>query len=206
MSAASYAKGSNGAGSAVAPGSLIQIYSSLPGPDRLLRDLCHGQHSWVELVLALAGFRRPINQFPSSSLINAQVPFEIASSSTSMVLIVNEVPSAPVSVPVIPQAPGIFTAPPDGQHNEIFVYVDPAEQDSEDRRAAIAKRHVCDSYGARSAWHSWILLCNRPWAAHAVRLRRIRFRLTVRPGFLRPNQVTLAADELNIHMSAIGCT
>jgi uncharacterized protein (TIGR03437 family) len=58
--------------------------------------------------------------------INAQLPFEITNSSATMVTTVNGVPSAPITVPVTPQAPGVFTVPPDGEHNAIFIYVDPS--------------------------------------------------------------------------------
>jgi uncharacterized protein (TIGR03437 family) len=48
--------------------------------------------------------------------VNAQLPFEVlaagqTSGSVTMVVTVNNVPIAPMAVPVVPQAPGVFSIP-----------------------------------------------------------------------------------------------
>jgi len=128
INAASVAKTASNAGSAVAPGSLIQVYSSLAGATQASAQS-------APFPLFLGGVSVTFDDFPAAiqsvvpsgpyPFINAQLPFEITNSSTTMVVIVNGVPSAPVTVPVTPQAPGVFTIPPDGEHNAIFIYVDP---------------------------------------------------------------------------------
>ena len=130
LNAASYAKNSSGSGSAVAPGSLIQIYSSLPGATQAVAVSAPFPISLGGVSVTFDGISAPIQSvFPSSTsaVVNAQVPFEITGSSATMVLTVNGTPSAPVTVPVTPQAPGIFTVPPDGQHNAVFIYIDPTD-------------------------------------------------------------------------------
>jgi uncharacterized protein (TIGR03437 family) len=129
VNAASFAKNASGAGSAVAPGSLIQVYSSLDGATEATAQSAPLPFSLGGVSVTFDGIPAaielvaPLGPFP---FINVQLPFEITNSSTSMVVTVNGVPSVPVSVPVVSQAPGIFTSPPDGQHNVIFLYVDPA--------------------------------------------------------------------------------
>ena len=129
INAASYAKNASGAGSAVAPGSLIQVYSSLGGAAEASAQSTPLPFSLGGVSVTFDGVPAAIETVaPSGALpsLNLQLPFEITNPSSSMVVMVNGVPSAPVSVPVTPQAPGIFTNPPDGQHNAIFVYIDPA--------------------------------------------------------------------------------
>ena len=128
VNAASFAKSASGAGSAVAPGSLIQVYSSLAGAAESSAQSTPFPDSLGGVSVTFDGLPGAIYSVSPSGafpFINVQIPFEITNSSTSMAVIVNGVPSAPVSVPVKPQVPGIFTSPPDGQHNAIFVYLDP---------------------------------------------------------------------------------
>jgi uncharacterized protein (TIGR03437 family) len=64
-----------------------------------------------------------------------QVPFEVpdmpaaaqSAASTSVVVTSNKIASAAMAVPIIPQAPGIFTVPPNGLGNAVLVFVDPAD-------------------------------------------------------------------------------
>lgn len=128
VNAASFAKDSTGAGAAVAPGSLIQVYSSLVGATAASAEGAPFPASLGGVSVTFDGISAPIQSVvPTGAFpfINVQLPFEITNSTTSMVVMVNGVPSAPMNVPVTPQAPGVFTSPPDGQHNAIFVYLDP---------------------------------------------------------------------------------
>jgi uncharacterized protein (TIGR03437 family) len=129
VNAASFAKSASGAGSAVAPGSLIQIYSSLAGASEASAASAPFQTSLGGVSVTFDGVPAPIQAVAPSGpypFINAQLPFEITNSSSSMVVTVNGVSSAPFAVPVTPQAPGIFTSPANGQSNAIFVYLNPA--------------------------------------------------------------------------------
>lgn len=129
VNAASFAKDPSGAGSAVAPGSLIQVYSSLAGATQASAAGAPFQTSLGGVSVSFDGVPAPIQSVvPAGAypFVNAQLPFEITNSTTQMVVSVNGVASAPMTVPVTPQAPGIFTSPPDGQHNAILVYIDPA--------------------------------------------------------------------------------
>jgi uncharacterized protein (TIGR03437 family) len=47
--------------------------------------------------------------------------------STSVVVTANGIPSAAMAIPIVPQAPGIFTVPPNGLGNAVLVFVDPAD-------------------------------------------------------------------------------
>ena len=129
INAASFAKDASGAGSAVAPGSLIQVYSSLDGATQASAQTASFPLSLGGVSVTFDDIPAPIQAVTPSApypSFNAQLPFEITDSSTTMVVTVNGVPSAPVTVAVTPQAPGVFTSPPDGQHNAIFVYIEPA--------------------------------------------------------------------------------
>ena len=129
VNAASFAKSATGAGSAVAPGSLIQIYTSLAGATEASASSAPFQTSLGGVSVTFDGIPAPIQAVvPTGAypFINAQLPFEITNSSSSMVVTVNGVSSAPFAVPVTPQAPGIFTSPANGQSNAIFVYLNPA--------------------------------------------------------------------------------
>jgi uncharacterized protein (TIGR03437 family) len=129
VNAASFAKSASGAGSAVAPGSLIQIYTSLAGATEASAASAPFLTSLGGVSVTFDGIPAPIQAVvPTGAypFINAQLPFEITNSSSSMVVTVNGVSSAPFAVPVTPQAPGIFTSPANGQSNAIFVYLNPA--------------------------------------------------------------------------------
>jgi uncharacterized protein (TIGR03437 family) len=135
LNAASYAKNANGQGSPVAPGSLVQIYATLPGATA-------ASSTTVPLPTSLGSVSVTFNNIPAPlstivptgafPFINAQVPFEVlsagqASATVYAVVTVNGVPSALQPVPIVPAAPGIFTIPPTGQANVVLVYVDPAD-------------------------------------------------------------------------------
>ncbi len=135
LNAASYAKDANGQGSPVAPGSLVQIYATLPGANS-------ESSSTVRLPTSLGGVSVTFNNIPAPlsavvpagtfPFINAQMPFEVlpagqGSATANVVVTVNGVSSATRPVPIVPAAPGVFTIPPTGQANVVLVYVDPAD-------------------------------------------------------------------------------
>ena len=102
-------------GQAVAPGSLVAIYgtnlatATVPGDTVPLSDLINGTS------VTFNGIAAPL-LFVSSGQINAQMPWEAlgpnAASGTVNVVVTNgTVPSAPVSVPLVPIAPGIYSIP-----------------------------------------------------------------------------------------------
>jgi uncharacterized protein (TIGR03437 family) len=125
VNAASFAKEPDGRGSAVAPGSLVSVYGSFPGATE------------GSVQLTFDGIPAPIlgillNGTGSHGFINAQVPYELLkedalSSTVNVAISINGLTSAPVSVPVVAVAPGIFTIPPDGQHSAVLVYVDSSD-------------------------------------------------------------------------------
>jgi uncharacterized protein (TIGR03437 family) len=122
VNAASFAKTAAGTGAAVAPGSLIQIYSSLPGASAASVTGSFQNHLG-NVSVTFNGVNAPLQSvFPSGAYpyINAQLPFEIANSTSSMVVTVNGVSSAPYSVQTTPQAPGVFTIPA-GVGNAVLV-------------------------------------------------------------------------------------
>jgi trimeric autotransporter adhesin len=111
LNAASFAKNASGAGTAVAPGSLVQVYSSLQGATQAsasppyLNSLGGVSVTFDGIPAAI----QSVNPGGAYPFINAQLPFEVTGTSASMVVTVNNVPSAPFPVPITPQAPGIFT-------------------------------------------------------------------------------------------------
>jgi uncharacterized protein (TIGR03437 family) len=68
----------------------------------------------------------------SSGFINAQVPFGVlpaggTSATVDVVVTMNGIASLPKRVQVRAAAPGVFTGPPDGQHNAILIFIDPVD-------------------------------------------------------------------------------
>ncbi len=132
LNAASFAKTSQGTGTAVAPGSLVQIYGSFPGA---LTAAAGGAPYPTSLggvsvsfntVSAALSEVSPTAQYP---FLNVQVPFEVGdrSASASVVMTVNGTMSGSQTVQIVPAAPGIFTIPPNGTGNAILVFTDPAD-------------------------------------------------------------------------------
>lgn len=73
-----------------------------------------------------------ITDASSDGFINAQVPFEVlpagqSSATVDVVVTVNGVASPPQPVHIVAAAPGVFTIPPDGQHNAVLVFTDPTD-------------------------------------------------------------------------------
>jgi uncharacterized protein (TIGR03437 family) len=130
LNAASYAKDADGQGSPVAPGSLIQIYATLPGATA-------ASSATVPLPTSLGGVSVTVNGVPASlsavvptgasPLINAQVPFEVlsggqSSGAANVIVTVKGVSSTGVwQAQVVPVAPGIFTMSQDGRGQAILV-------------------------------------------------------------------------------------
>jgi uncharacterized protein (TIGR03437 family) len=122
VNAASFAKNASGAGAAVAPGSLVQIYSSLAGANAASATAPFPQ-SLGNVSVTFNGTPAPIQSVNPSGpypYVNAQVPFEVTGSSASMIVTVSGVPSAPFTVPIVAQAPGVFTIP-SGLGNAVLV-------------------------------------------------------------------------------------
>jgi uncharacterized protein (TIGR03437 family) len=132
VNAASFAKDSSGLGSAVAPGSLVSIFGTFTGATLADASTVPFSTSLGGVSVTFNGISAPIRDvIPTGAFpfINAQMPFETptASGSVNVVVTVNNVPSAPVTIPVVPAAPGIFTYPADGQSNALLIFVDPAD-------------------------------------------------------------------------------
>ena len=117
LNSASYAKDSQGNGSPVAPGSLVQIYGTNFGSSP-----AHAAAVPLSSA-ALGGVSVTFNNIPAPMLdvsptgaypsIVAQMPSGLPSESTnvSAVVMVNGVASPPQSIPIMPAAPGIFSFP-----------------------------------------------------------------------------------------------
>jgi uncharacterized protein (TIGR03437 family) len=129
LNAASYAKDAKGNGTAVAPGSLVAIFTSALATSA-------GQFTTASLPGSLAGVSVTFNNLPAPMVsvtpggpypyVSAQVPFGVlpsgqASASVPIVVTVNGVPSVLVQTPIVASAPGIFTIPATGQGNAILV-------------------------------------------------------------------------------------
>jgi uncharacterized protein (TIGR03437 family) len=122
VNAASFAKSSIGTGSAVAPGSLVQIYTSLAGAVAASTGAPFPA-TLGNVSVTFNGVAAPIQSVSPSGpypSINAQVPFEVTGSTANMVVTVNNVSSGPFLIPIVAQAPGMFTIPA-GVGNAVLV-------------------------------------------------------------------------------------
>lgn len=138
LNAASFAKDSQGLGTAVAPGSLVAIFGSFPGASvAAAQQIPYSTSAMGGITVAFidsAGNSHPAPlqaTTPTGAypFITAQVPFEVLSggqtSATGQVIVtVNGQPSAAQSVPYVQSAPGIFTIPATGLGTGILVYTD----------------------------------------------------------------------------------
>ena len=99
-------------GQAVAPGSLVSIFGT-----NLAATTASA--STVPLSTTLGGVSVTFNNIPAPLIfvshsaangdqINAQVPYELAGSSSAQVVVTNGTPSAPAAVSLVSAAPGIF--------------------------------------------------------------------------------------------------
>jgi len=133
VNAASYAQ-VNGAGSPVAPGSLVAIFTSqLPGAQAAnfttanlppsLGNVSVTFNSVTSPMVAVS----PTGQYP---YVSAQVPFEAlgpgqSSATVPVVITVNNIPSPTVQASIVASQPGIFTIPATGQGNAILTFLNP---------------------------------------------------------------------------------
>jgi uncharacterized protein (TIGR03437 family) len=133
VNAASYAQ-ANGAGSPVAPGSLVAIFTSILATQVAnfttpsLPDLLNGVSATFNGIPAPIVSVSPTGANP---YVGAQVPFEVlaagqTSATVPVVVTVRGIGSPPVQTLIVPSAPGIFTIPPTGQGNAILVFLNPA--------------------------------------------------------------------------------
>jgi uncharacterized protein (TIGR03437 family) len=131
LNAASYAKDANGLGTAVAPGSLVQIYGSYPGATAQgpasppFPSLLGNTSVTLNGIPAPLSVVAPSGAFP---LINAQIPSGVLPTGktpgvVNVVVTVNGAASPPQTVPIIPAAPGIFTTAQNGLGQAILVNV-----------------------------------------------------------------------------------
>jgi uncharacterized protein (TIGR03437 family) len=115
---------SNQAVSLLAPGSLAQIYSTLPGATTAgastlpFPPLLGGVSVTFNGIPAAMSAVIPTGQYP---VVNVQVPFEITGTIASVIVTANDVSSPAFSVPIVPAAPGIFTTTANGVGQAIFV-------------------------------------------------------------------------------------
>lgn len=135
LNAASFSKNSSGLGSPVAPGSLVAIFGSFSGASMATADTVPFSTSMGNLSVTFNGVQAPLQlvspagQFP---FVTAQVPFEAlpagqTSATVNVVVTVNNVQSAPEQTTIVPAAPGVFTIPPNGQSNAVFIFTDPTD-------------------------------------------------------------------------------
>jgi uncharacterized protein (TIGR03437 family) len=128
VNAASYAQ-SNGAGSPVAPGSLVAIFTSVLATQQ-------GSFSTASLPAMLNGVSVTFNGitapiagvFPTGPypFVNAQVPFEVLSAGQTsamvpVVITVNGIPSTPAQTQIVASQPGIFTLNSQGTGQAVLV-------------------------------------------------------------------------------------
>ena len=133
--AASYAKDANGAGSAIAPGSLVSIFGTFPGATTETAASLPLPTSLGNARVTFNGIPAPLTAVVAEGafpLINAQAPFGIAppaggTGTADVVVTVNGASSAPHAIPTVSASAGVFTIPPTGQGNAILIFVDPAD-------------------------------------------------------------------------------
>jgi uncharacterized protein (TIGR03437 family) len=133
LNAGSFAKDSNGLGTAVAPGSLVAIFGNFPGATVASADTIPYSTNLGGISVSINGTLSPLQSTTPTGafpFVTAQVPFEAlapsqTSASVQIVLNVGGQLSQPMNTPIVAAAPGIFTIPPDGQSNAVLVFVDP---------------------------------------------------------------------------------
>jgi len=133
VNAASYAQ-MNGAGSPVAPGSLVTIFTSALFAQAAnfstatLPSSLGGVSVTFNGVTAPMVAVSPVGQYP---YVSAQVPFEVlaagkTSGTVPVVITVNNTPSPAIQESIVASQPGIFTIPATGQGNAILTFLNPA--------------------------------------------------------------------------------
>jgi uncharacterized protein (TIGR03437 family) len=135
LNGASFSKNSSGLGSPVAPGSLVAIFGSFSGATLATADTVPYSASLGGVSVTFNGVSAPLELVSPAGafpFVTAEVPFEAlpagqTTATVNVVVSVNNVPSAPEQTTIVAAAPGVFTIPPDGQSNGIFVFVDPTD-------------------------------------------------------------------------------
>ena len=131
LNAASLTKDSNGLGTPVAPGSLVQIYgSNLGGAESHATQVPFPQ-SLGGVSIKFNGIAAPLKDVAPvgpfgdvNTFVNAEVPFGVAPGTVNVVATVNGIPSPAESTTIVPSAPGVFTIPATGQGYGILVFAD----------------------------------------------------------------------------------
>ncbi len=132
LNAASFAKDAQGNGTAVAPGSLVAIFGNFPGATAASAASIPYGTSLGGISVTFNGILAPLQATAPSGafpFITAQIPFEVLSNvatpgTAQVVVTVNQQSSLPITTPIVPSAPGIFTIPATGQGNAVLVFVD----------------------------------------------------------------------------------
>jgi virginiamycin B lyase len=128
VNAASYAQ-TSGAGDPVAPGALVAIFTSQLSAQAATFSTQTLPPSLGGVSVSFNGIPAPMVQVVPSGqypFISAQVPFEVSPGTASVVITVNNTPSAAFQEKIVASQPGIFTIPATGQGNAILVYLNPA--------------------------------------------------------------------------------
>jgi uncharacterized protein (TIGR03437 family) len=113
LNAASFAKGSDGLGTPVAPGSLVSIFATNFGTDQADASIVPFPMSLGGVTAAFSSVSAPLRDvIPAAGLINAQIPFATKVGSASATISTSGGASAAQAVTIVAQAPGIFTNPP----------------------------------------------------------------------------------------------
>jgi hypothetical protein len=170
LNAASYAV-SNGAGAPVAPGSLVAIFTSTLATTAANFSGTSLAPSLSGVTVTFNGIMAPIAAVDPSGAypyVSVQVPFEVSPGTASVVLTVNETPSAPVETTIVASAPGVFTIPATGQGNAILVFVNPATNQPAIAAPTGRIHRLCRS--AHPARNQRIFLCHRSRRNDAVRV------------------------------------
>lgn len=135
LNGASFAKDSSGLGSPVAPGSLVAIFGAFSGAVLASADSVPFSASLGNVSVTFNGVPAPLELVSPAGafpFVTAQVPFEAlpagqTSATVNVVVTVNNVSSPAEQTTIVPAAPGVFTIPPNGISNGIFVFVDPSD-------------------------------------------------------------------------------
>ncbi len=113
LNAASFAKGSDGLGTPVAPGSLVSIFATNFGTDQADASIVPFPMSLGGVTASFSSVSAPLRDvIPAAGLINAQIPFATKVGSASATISTSGGASTAQAVTIVAQAPGIFTNPP----------------------------------------------------------------------------------------------
>jgi uncharacterized protein (TIGR03437 family) len=123
VNAASFAQ-VGGMGSAVAPGSLVAIFTSPLATQAASFSTASLPNSLSGVSVTFNGTAAPMVQVVPSGpypFVSAQVPFELTPGTVSAVITLNNLPSAAVPVQIVASQPGIFTLTANGLGQAVFV-------------------------------------------------------------------------------------